>query len=233
MPSFSQTPSELDEFSGHAPLFPLPSVALFPHVTQPLHIFEPRYRELTADALASERLIAIAALQPGWEPQYESKQVPVHPVVCLGRITMDERLPDGRFLLLLRGLCRARIVAEPETDLAYRTARLELVTDSYPADPAIDRQHRRRELLQALRQLNPESDRTSLLLQELDTELSLGVLCDVLAFALQVKSPTAEQLLASANVDERSDLLLDELRRRQRESRGARQSGFPPDFSAN
>ena len=56
-----------EEFLGKVRVFPLPDVVLFPHVMQPLRIFEPRYRELLEDALAGDGLIAVAALAPGWE----------------------------------------------------------------------------------------------------------------------------------------------------------------------
>ena len=56
----------LSDFAGTARLFPLPNLVLFPHVMQPLHIFEPRYRQMTADALAGDRLIAVVLLKPGW-----------------------------------------------------------------------------------------------------------------------------------------------------------------------
>src|SRR6266545_6172021 len=106
--------SPLADFAGTARLFPLPNLVFFPHVMQPLHIFEPRYRQMTADALAGDRLIAMALLRPGWEPDYE-KVPPIYPVVCLGRIVADQRLEDGRYRLLLRGLSRAGIVEEVPT----------------------------------------------------------------------------------------------------------------------
>ena len=59
--------SHPDDFSGPVRLFPLPNLVLFPYVLQPLHIFQPRYRELMADALHDDRLIALATLKPGWE----------------------------------------------------------------------------------------------------------------------------------------------------------------------
>src|SRR5438874_9440994 len=114
----------LENFAGTARLFPLPNVVLFPHVVQPLHIFEPRYREMTADALADDNLIAMALLQPDWESQQQG-QPAIHPVVCLGRIIAHQTLDDGRYLMLLRGLSRARVVEEVETKNAYRMARLE------------------------------------------------------------------------------------------------------------
>src|SRR5439155_19684170 len=91
----------LNQFGGVARLFPLPNVVLFPHVVQPLHIFEPRYRQMTADALEDDRLIALVLLQPGWEADYEGRPS-VCTMTCVGRIIAEQRLPDGRYNLLLR-----------------------------------------------------------------------------------------------------------------------------------
>src|SRR5436853_468650 len=96
----------LANFPGRARLFPLPNLVLFPHVVQPLHVFEPRYRQMTADALADDRLITLVLLKPGWEDA-GNKPPAVHPVACLGRVVADQLLPDGRYNLLLRGLSRA------------------------------------------------------------------------------------------------------------------------------
>ena len=102
------------------PLFPLPNVVLFPNVFLPLHIFEPRYRQMTADALASDRLIGMVLLRPGWERDYEGRP-PIYPVGCSGVITHAERMPDGRYNLVLRGLDRFRVVEE-DHELPYRRA---------------------------------------------------------------------------------------------------------------
>src|SRR5438874_12680526 len=118
----------LANFPGTARLFPLPNLVLFPHVVQPLHVFEPRYRQMTADALAGDRLIALALLKPGWEEDYESRPA-VQPVACLGRVVADQLLPDGRYNLLVRGLARLRVRDEVADDQPYRTARGELLTD--------------------------------------------------------------------------------------------------------
>src|SRR5947208_17093988 len=101
----SDDPSPLADFSGTARLFPLPNLVLFPQVVQPLHVFEQRYRQMTADALAGDRLIAMALLRPGWEADYDGRPA-IHPVACLGRVVADQRLDDGRYNLLLRGLAR-------------------------------------------------------------------------------------------------------------------------------
>ena len=105
------------------PLFPLPNVVLFPSVFLPLHIFEPRYREMIADAVASDRMIGMALLRPGWERDYEGRP-PIYPVCCSGVMTHVERMADGRYNLVLRGLERFRIVEEDHA-LSYRRALIE------------------------------------------------------------------------------------------------------------
>jgi Lon protease-like protein len=105
------------------PLFPLPTVVLFPNVFLPLHIFEPRYREMIADAVASDRLIGMVLLKPKWEGSYEGRP-PVYPIGCSGVITHVERLADGRYNMVLRGLQRFRILREDHAR-RYRRAVVE------------------------------------------------------------------------------------------------------------
>src|SRR5476649_2585299 len=105
------------------PLFPLPNVVLFPNVFLPLHIFEPRYREMVADALASDRMIGMVLLRPGWDHDYEGRP-PIYRIGCSGVLTHTERLPDGRYNLVLRGVERFTIVAE-DAALSYRRAAIE------------------------------------------------------------------------------------------------------------
>lgn len=105
------------------PLFPLPNVVLFPNVFLPLHIFELRYRQMVSDALAGERMIGMVLLRPGYEDQYE-RAPSIYEVGCAGLITHVERLSDGRFNIVLRGLERFRIVGEenPSSRILYRRA---------------------------------------------------------------------------------------------------------------
>jgi hypothetical protein len=105
------------------PVFPLPNVVLFPQVFLPLHIFEPRYRDMVAAALEGDRLIGMVLLRPGWEAEYEGRP-PVYPTGCAGLITNHERLPDGRYNIVLRGLEKFRIVEETP-GRSYRVARVE------------------------------------------------------------------------------------------------------------
>ncbi len=102
------------------PIFPLPNVVLFPNVFLPLHIFETRYRAMVKDALASDRIIGMVLLQPGFEANYEGRPR-VYPVGCAGVITHSEPLPDGRYNIVLRGLEKFRMTGEDESR-PYRLA---------------------------------------------------------------------------------------------------------------
>ena len=70
-------------FSGKVRLFPVPNLVVFPHVMQPLHVFESRYLEMFGEALDGDGLIAMSMLKPGWEPDYESRPA-LMPQACLG-----------------------------------------------------------------------------------------------------------------------------------------------------
>lgn len=113
------------------PLFPLPNVVLFPSALLPLHIFEPRYRAMVADALENERLIGMVMLRPGWEPHYD-RAPEVYPIGCAGFITHADQLPDGRYNIMLRGLEKFRILSERSARTGverYRIARVESIKE--------------------------------------------------------------------------------------------------------
>ncbi|HET9372809.1 MAG TPA: LON peptidase substrate-binding domain-containing protein [Vicinamibacterales bacterium] len=110
------------------PLFPLPNVVLFPGALLPLHIFEPRYRDMVADALDADRRLVMVLLRPGWEADYEGRPA-IYPVSCSGVIIHDEKLDDGRYNIVLRGLDRIRVVSE-DHGRAYRRAAIELWPDA-------------------------------------------------------------------------------------------------------
>ncbi|MQA29661.1 MAG: hypothetical protein GEU82_07465 [Luteitalea sp.] len=105
------------------PLFPLPTVVLFPNVFLPLHIFEPRYRDMVSDALNEDRMIGMMLLRPGWEHAYQDRPA-VYPIGCSGVITHFEKLPDGRYNIILRGLDRFRLLEE-DHDRSYRRGVVE------------------------------------------------------------------------------------------------------------
>jgi Lon protease-like protein len=128
------------------PIFPLPSVVLFPNVFLPLHIFEARYRQMVTDALAGDRMIGMALLKGGFDLD-DDPRPPVYGVGCSGVITHVERLADGRFNLILRGVEKFHIVGEEEASAGqlYRTAIVhpidERIDGSERGGLAAERQH--------------------------------------------------------------------------------------------
>ncbi len=115
------------------PVFPLPDVVLFPHTLLPLHIFEPRYRDMIRDCLAGDRRLAVALLQPGWENDYYGRP-PIRAVVGAGDIVQHEELEDGRFNILVRGTMRLAITAELPPEKSYRIAKARPLPDRYPPE---------------------------------------------------------------------------------------------------
>jgi Lon protease-like protein len=123
------------------PVFPLPNVVLFPNVFLPLHIFEPRYISMVADALAGDRIIGMALLRPGFEAQYEATP-PIFPIGCAGLISHSESGADGRFNIVLRGIEKFRVVTE-DTSLAYRRATVEPLDEPLPERDRLTLRNRR------------------------------------------------------------------------------------------
>src|SRR5262245_7550066 len=113
-------------------LFPLSSVVLFPRVRTPLHIFEPRYRQMAEHALAGERWIGMVTVPPE-HVRGLAGDPPVYPIGCAGLISQAQRLPDGRFHIMLDGAFRFRILEEvPRSgERLYRVARVERLADTY------------------------------------------------------------------------------------------------------
>ena len=105
-------------------IFPLPGAILFPGLQLPLHIFEPRYRELVGSALAKDRLIGMV------QPQRNAEGSPLYAIGCLGRIGDVEALEDGRYNIVLEGEQRFRIARELEVNTAFRQVEAELIDDA-------------------------------------------------------------------------------------------------------
>jgi uncharacterized protein len=218
----------LQNFSGTARLFPLPNLVLFPHVVQPLHVFEPRYRDMTTDALDDDSLIAMALLKPDWESD-QGDRPPIHPMVCLGRIVANQRLDDGRFLLLLRGLSRARIVKELDSERPYRKAQLQLMPDIMTLTIK-ETQRIRYQLAEMILPRFSGSDADKQRLKDLfEGEMPLGPLIDCLCFQLPLTVPRKQEMLDETDVGTRARTLIDALNTIS--SNVPRK--FPPEFSAN
>ncbi len=109
----------------HLPIFPLPGAVLLPHSLVPLHIFEPRYQKMTHDCSEGLRVLALANIPD----EIAAAETPprVLPVIGVGVLARVDKLPDGRFNIVLRGAGRARIVEELASGEPYRLVRAELL----------------------------------------------------------------------------------------------------------
>ena len=222
-------------FSGVARLFPLPNLVLYPHVMQPLHIFEDRYREMLEDALATDQLIAMAVLQPGWEEDYDSRP-PVVEYACLGKVVAHHRLKDGRYNVLLMGVQRVRIIKELEPLRSFRQARVELIEDCYDFDSPAHRKQVHEQLLTAFRKHLPCACQLPEQLESMLTaDLPLGLLTDLAGYALPLESDVRLQLLAECRVRCRAEILLAEVEKLVAATTPAAPAkrAFPPAFSEN
>lgn len=177
------------------PIFPLPNCVLLPGGLLPLHVFEPRYRELTRDCLAGHQLMAVARLRPGYEASYYGRP-PVYDRCGVGRIICSEELPDGRFALLLRGIARVEIARELPAQRAYRTVEARVLPDA-ACDPAAASDHHHRlislcdRLAEVLEQGGPQ-------LRDLVRSFDApGACADAVAAAL-IMDPDARQELLEA-----------------------------------
>jgi uncharacterized protein len=117
----------------HLPIFPLSNVVLFPRVKTPLHLFEPRYRQLARHVLDGDRRIGMVVVRPEHVEEMPGNP-PIFPVGVCGVITEAQRLRDGRYNIVLLGEHRFRVVGEkpPGPERLYRVARVRRLADRYP-----------------------------------------------------------------------------------------------------
>ena len=187
------------------PIFPLPNVVFFPKVFLPLHIFEERYKNMINDALRSNQKIGIILLQDGWERDYFGAPR-VYQVGCLGKIEAHEKLPQGRFNILLRGLRRFAVEGFVQ-ESPYRIARVRLLED----DPFLletDQQISERNafLDQFLRYLT-EVLGIELEEQKVDRSASLESVVNQVAAILDIPISQKQQLLEIPGVAKRYGII--------------------------
>ncbi len=183
------------------PLFPLAGAILFPRAQLPLHIFEPRYREMVRDALEGPGRIAM--VQPLRID--DDNQAPLHAVGCVGEIVGVEELEDGRFNIVLLGSNRFRMIRETEAEAAYRCAEvdIEAFDDSDPPPLSLGA---RAEVEREARRLG---DTLGLVVDwaavaRLDDEMLVNAIAQVAPFDVGAK----QALLEQPTLAERADLLV-------------------------
>ena len=184
------------------PLFPLPGLVFFPPTLLPLHMFEPRYRELAAWCIANRSPLAVVRIQAGSESE-QLGNPPVAPVAGVGKLIFHEKLPDGRYNILLRGLARVRLLEELDRDLGFRMARAEIVSDEFPAD-RVGLERKTRSLKKYVTNLIPQWPQAARLLGRiLERHAAPAELADYLASVLFQDPGERQKLLECVRVEER------------------------------
>ena len=197
-----------EDFDSRVRLLPLPELVVFPHAMQPLHIFEPRYCELLADALATDQLIAMATLTEGITA-VSQLAAPIASTVCLGRIVSHTEVEGDKHNLLLVGIRRAQIIQELDTGRTFRTAEVTVEPDIYSPAGAEHRLELKRELLNAFAKVIPPSANVQKNLHELMAgQMGLGPITDIISYTLPFDMKAKLELLAQADVDARATELI-------------------------
>ena len=185
------------------PIFPLAGALLFPRTQLPLHIFEPRYRAMVRDALASDGLIAM--IQPREVEEEEGAIPPLFEIGCIGRISSCDELDDGRFNLVLEGLSRFRIAREADVTTPYRQVdadRSGFAEDDDPVLGIVQRAEIEREARAYADSLGYLVDWDSV--TRLDDEMLVNGICQIAPLDIGSK----QALLEARDLAARADLLV-------------------------
>lgn len=189
------------------PVFPLPNFVLFPNTMTRLHVFEPRYRMLTADALSQDRLVVLVGLKPGWEEDYYGSP-PVFGVGSLCKIVNEERLEDGRYNLFVHCVARVRVRTIHRLT-PYRTAEVEVLPDHATEDVEVVGDAVTR-LVGCVRGLILElGEQGAVLSSVLTSTRKPDILTNRLAAALATEPEHKQALLETTSVQARAERLTD------------------------
>ena len=109
---------KVEKLPSQIPIFPLSNFILFPETTTPLNIFEPRYIQMVDDAMKSHRIIGMI------QPKKNDKIPNLYDIGCAGKITSFHETEDGRYLIVLVGISRFKILEEVNTEKLYRTCKV-------------------------------------------------------------------------------------------------------------
>ncbi len=206
------------------PLFPLPNIVFFPQTRLPLHVFEPRYRQMIKDVLESDQRFGIVLLRTGWEADYFGAPA-VHSIGTLGTVEQAVPLEDGRYNIVVRGDVRVRILDEVSR-VPYRTARV--VADPEKAREPKEAYAQREWLADVSRQyLRYLPDQTAV--PEIET-VSLDALANALIMSLNLDNEEKQKLLEMSDVIARAEEIGNELAGRIESLRflsGYRRGGDP------
>jgi Lon protease-like protein len=220
----------MSEPASVIPVFPLPNLVLFPKLQLPLHIFEPRYRQMVRDAIAHGGRIGMALLRGDWEKDYYGNP-DIYGVGCLGKIVGVTPLPDGRYNILLHGLTEYEIEEEVLGVTPYRQAKVSL-RDEVAAVESSAIESLQREILDLARGMIQEED-SPLLKMLADLSMDPATWVNLCCFSFDISPVEKQSLLEAKSLRERAARLIDVLRFRAAEKlsansfQGAREGKLP------
>jgi Lon protease-like protein len=210
----SKTPATTHEHIIHVPdvipIFPLPRTVMLPGEVLPLHIFEPRYREMVGDAIARSRVIGMVEVSPGYEDEHLGEP-PVEKTGCVGIIRQFKRLEDGRYLLWLFGLQRFEIESELEVDTSYRQARVSYTESESALEDLASVAPMRREMRQLLPTLVQLDDDTRKNLEDSLDQVDDAQLIALATQILQLGSDRKREILDAHSNATRFRLVFEDL----------------------
>jgi Lon protease-like protein len=177
----------------------------FPHTRLPLHVFEPRYRQMVQDALDSDERIGIVLLRPGWEPEYFGAP-PLYDYGTMGTIEQAVPLEDGRYNIVVRGDVRFRIVDEVSR-VPYRTARVVAEPD---LEPGPSEAHAQREWLADVSRQYLQYLPDQAAVPEIET-VGLEALANALIMSLNLDMEEKQKLLEQRDLLARAEQIGKEL----------------------
>jgi Lon protease-like protein len=192
-------------------VFPLPSVVLFPGATMQLRLFELRYRTMLRDALAGERLFAIAPLAPGWEQDYHGSPA-FERVGCIARIEQAEWLPNDHYDLRVKGFRRV-VFTRTLREFPYRACAVDVLGDApYTEDDPLA-QVARTDLLRERERLAPLAGEVWYAPPLFAEGASLTEVAGAIATAVRLPVGDKLAMLTEDRVIERARVLCEHLRR--------------------
>ena len=181
------------------PIFPLAGAILFPRTQLPLHIFEPRYRDMVRDAI--DGAARIGMIQPS-RLDDDDDRPPLHKVGCVGDIVGVEELDDGRFNIVLHGSSRFRLIDEVPFEAGYRCASVDIEAFDDREPPPLSLVER----AEVEREARRLGDAMGLAIDweavgRLDDEMLVNAIAQVAPFDIGAKQALLEQVSLTGRAD--------------------------------
>jgi Lon protease-like protein len=202
LPTLVVYPEQLEDLA----IFPLPDGVLFPHTTVRLHVFEPRYRQMVEDTLRDEAPLSVAMIAANGQNDALGRPY-LHDVAGIGIVVAHERLPGGRFNILVRGVGRIQILEELDVDTPYRRVRAALLDDR------VDDARQADVLLKTIQNclFNVQTDNPDIvdfLMEAFTTVDTPGAAADILAAVVFGDTLARQSVLSEVDVVVRLDTIL-------------------------